>query len=156
MLETPADYLVESIADSAAFHTWIGATGTGPEKNAAAKLQIYKYAKDEADITRPCAFIMRGPDYEAERIGHGSADEYRHTGSLVLQLEQDLPADTDLDAAFAAFSAVTEAIIDDLLEVSGGGGYLSIQRLRKTEGPGLGYADQEEKIILEKYEVYWG
>ena len=144
--------LKENVAASATFQTWIGATGDAAAKLAAARLRIYEIAVSTP--TRPFAIIELGPEYNAQRNGHGTCDAFIHSGGLFLVFEA-LATDADDKAALKAFTLIVDAVIDELLIFSGQGGYLAIENLSLDEGPEFVELDQEERIIQVKYKINW-
>ncbi len=151
-MTTPSiGYLVENVADSTTFRTWVGAAD-----NAGAKERIYQTAV--TDPTMPFSLIttldgiIRG-----ERIGMGVKDAYMWEGGLALWFDA-IATSTDDRTAIAAFVAITEQIFQEVLDFSGRPGYLAIERF---ESEGAGFAEQDrkdensKKTVRIKYMVWW-
>jgi len=149
MSTQPITYLIENVADSTAFRTWVGAAN-----NAAAKLHIFDTA--ETDPPMPFAIITT-EDMKAQRIGTGGSDSYSWEGSLALWFDAVAGYTDDRDS-IAAFTTVVQAIIEQVLALSGQAGYLSIARVG-TEGAGFAEIDRKnasgKKTVRIKYTIEW-
>jgi hypothetical protein len=149
-LTTAANLLQESLAASATFRTW-----TGTADAAAAKERIHLWAVDESGLTRPLGLITPGSDYSAERTAFGTGDWHSQRGELQLTLEKSFDADEPVATNITNFALATGKIVKEVLNVSGRGGYLAIERLERIDGPGLAEEDQKNRIVAETYGVFW-
>lgn len=150
VLTTTANLLEESLAASVTFRTW-----TETENAEAAKERIHQWEVDEEGLVRPLALITPGENYEAERTAFGTGDWHRHRGELRLTLEAAFDTEETVAANVTIFSLSTGKIIQEVLAVSGRGGYLAIERLERIDGPGMAHEDAKERIIAETYSVNW-
>ncbi len=150
MFHTPAGYLIENVANSATFQTW-----TGAEDATEAKAFIHKIEMDPAS-TKPRALITPGPDRTAERTGFGPKDVYRHTGELRLWFEKAKVKANPLRTEVGAFLIAVDVIFDEILDLSGTAGRLSIQRMEIAEEPAVSGEENEIEIISVCYSVHWG
>lgn len=138
-------YLEESLAASTSFQDWIGATGTTEERVIAAKARVHiTIVEDAATADRPLALIMRGDSASAERNSFGVSDGFAKNGSLRLVFTADRDTENTEASEIEAFAATVESTIDDILDVSGQAGYLSIENLELTEAPGLAAPENYE------------
>ena len=152
VLTVAAGLLEESIAAAATFRTW---TGTGDATAAKARIHLWEVA--EADLTdaRPTAVITVGGDYHAERIAYGSGDQHQQTGELQLTLEAEYDTTDTVTNNINDFAVTTGKIVNEILAVSGRGGYLAIAALHRIDGPGLANEDEVSRIVAETYSVRW-
>lgn len=138
-------YLEESLAASSNFQVWIEATGTPTEKIAAVKARVHiTIVEDAATASRPFALIMRGDSASAQRNSFGVSDGFAKSGSLRLVFTADRNTANPEASEIETFAATVESIIDDVLDVSGQGGYLSIEGLELVEAPGLAAPENYE------------
>lgn len=139
------DYLEESLAASSNFQVWIEATGTPTEKIAAVKARVHiTIVEDAATASRPLGLIMRGDSASAERNSFGASDGFAKSGLLRLAFTADRNTENTETVEIEAFAATVESIIDDVLDVSGQGGYLSIESIELVEAPGLAAPENYE------------
>jgi len=160
-LGLPLYNLQTILANSASFQTWIGATGTAPEKVVAARARIYMGAVPGASLTRPCAVINLGDDWVAEATSGGARNHFNTTGSSFLAFEGEVSEayEDDCGEALLEFVNAAGAAISDIETLAGSGAYLVVNRISKHGGPMR--VDIREKDSLGDYfaiefEIAWG
>jgi hypothetical protein len=149
MSQTPITLAIESLAGSAAFRTWVAAADA-----AEAKAFIHDTEADSDEIIRPCAIIGPGPDFEAERVSFGPVDRYDKRGALALWLEADKALAAAIRTAAVSLATTADAVVNEMLDLSGTSGCLSIQRLTLAE-PAAVYREGDAEIAVIKYLLYW-
>ena len=143
--QTAMALLKESLAASDDFRTWVGAGDV-----AAAKLRIHTTAV-AAEATRPFCWIKVGSASTAELAAGGANDKFDGGGSVVVSFEAERTGTNEITEV-EAFAATIEAIIDDVLAVSGTGGYLAIKRSEMIEGYGIeGAAEFDGDATKDKF-----
>lgn len=101
----------------------------------------------------PWALIDWAPNFERAAAAGGSRRYFEQTGDLVVVLRAPVDADHDDAEASYAFMNIVGAIIEDMEELAGTAGYLSIDRLGRAQGPRRPEA-AEVKVAGDFYE-YW-
>jgi len=139
MMGLALENLRELLAASSNFQDWIGAEGTEDERIAAAKLRIYRVAKETP--TRPFAvvrFAIPG-EWESEAIAGGAKGHYIDRGTLELFFEADVASaqqdETKFDEAEILFLNKTDSIISDMMDLAGSGAYLHVRSFAVSYGP---------------------
>ena len=127
-------YLGLTLADAAAFRTWVGAIN-----QAEALAHIYEQAlpdpaagaahtRSELEGYRPFAIIFVDAEegFAFDRDAYGGAADFAHRGALWIMLEQTV--DTQLTAAESDRDWLNAlgGIINDMEELAGQAGYLDI------------------------------
>jgi hypothetical protein len=131
---TPLDLLRTTVAASAAFQTWVGATGEDAAALVASALErIYLIAIGSADWARPYAIVGVG-SWAAELAFGGSRHFFSHPSDLELCFEADL-AGVDDETAWETFLDTVGDILLDIEELAGTPGYLAITAIRQEEPP---------------------
>lgn len=157
MIDDAMTNLANSVGKSATFRAWVGATGgTELENQAAAEARCYKTTVTSE--TRPFALMTAGPGFSAVRHAGGARDHYAKTGQLTLWLEDlqaNVSGDTDSEK-MDSFLATVMDILDEILALSGTGGYLSIAEITDAHPPAFGGEDDAEPVILASYTITWG
>jgi hypothetical protein len=129
--------LKDLLAESTTFQTAIGATGTDPEKIAAAKLRIHITAYEPADynFVKPYGLICSTGNDKNDSVG---VKDYEPNGDLELRLIKDIPAEYKSDPASAEtdFENFFEGVMADAEALSGQPGYFVINNWHIIEGPG--------------------
>jgi hypothetical protein len=148
LLHGPLQGLVELLAASATFRDLVGATGdTESELSASAAMHIHEAAIQLADSlsddernsaiinARPCAVVDLGEDFQAQRVATGGGF-YPSSGSLVLQIEANVPAaSTDHDDCRRWFGELVGNILSDMLSKANTQDYLTIASIANMTGP---------------------
>jgi hypothetical protein len=155
------ELLKESIAISTSFQTWIEATGDAAAKLAAAKARIHTTSLNFDTATRPNVLIRIGNSSSAEKIAGGTHDFFDRHGSLLVFFTADRAGDTADITALEAFASTVADVMDDVLDVSGTGGYLAIENVEIEDpfainSPDELDSDQAEDIYcICSYQVFY-
>ena len=160
MIDDAMNYLQASVGKGATFRTWVGATGGTEEENQAAaeaRCHLTTVATDD-DTDWPFAVISGGLSFQAERIAGGAHDYYEKSGALELWFEnlQANVAGATAALKMAGFLVTVMAVVDEILDLSGGAGYLSITRLATEQRPGFGEDDKKRPTLTVSFAVEWG
>ena len=148
ILSTPVDLLRTTIATSAAFQTWVGATGTPGEKLAFAKARVY--VTREETFTLPCAIVDLGRT-ERTSIAVGVTEA---RGSVVAQFQAPISGShDDADAAYT-FENVVGAIVAEM-EGLIGPAYLAFTNARSLQPRPQRPKEDEAKTVTDFYFWDW-
>ena len=150
-LSVPLGLLADTLAASAAFRAWVGATtGTEEENLAAALARIYEYESES--WTRPYALVSHDDLWAAEKIADGTRNLFSHNGELFLGFEADATG-TDAESSARAFSNTVGTILDEMKALAGTPGYLNIVDIMKKTGPQRCRPDRRDEA--DAAEDYW-
>ena len=137
---------------------WEAGGEAAAETAAKDKIFVEMEERDSAGLAgnRPFAMIHLGDAYRQTRIGAGSSDEFRQTGSLDVLFEADV-AEAEEGASNAAkamtvFTSRLGAVVDAMLGISGGSGRLSFTSVSWPEGAPV-RASYEEREAGNDYIV---
>ena len=124
------DDIIDLIANSATFQTWVGA-----ETPAAAKSSIYVEAIPTNPVSsRPFAIITIEQITE-QSVAGGSKTAFAPMRTYGLAFEMNITAgDTPKDAAYRFFNSV-DAIWDEIKDLTGTGAYINIDNFQASSGP---------------------
>lgn len=151
-LSAAIENLRQSVAGSAAFQSLVGAADSAEALQRVhvtalpRPTQGGKFSREELEDLRPYALIYfdenSGVTFEKDAAGESDEFGTRH-GRMHLELARDVPAElaNDLSAAELDWIRVVDAIIEDLMDLSGVAGHLSFNRLL-TEGPGRNHPNR--------------
>ena len=133
------DNLRTLVAASSTFQSWVGSPGDA----GAAAARCYLVAEDSP--TRPFG-LARFPvpaDWRSNAIAGGAA-QYYDLGSGVLELFLEWTVAADLNHADAerTFFNTVDAIISEMLALSGSGTYFAIKSVECSHGPVRSSADE--------------
>ena len=142
-----------SVASSAAFQTWVGATGTPAEKLAAAKARVGIVAIDEASIERPCAVVDFAASWRRAPVGGGARNWFETTGDVALLLMgPDVAAGASEQNAGLTFLNSVGAILAEMEALTGTAGCLSFSSISR-EGPVTRTPLDERKSLGDWFEA---
>ena len=150
ILSTPIAAAKTLLGDTAAWQTWVDEAGDA----AAAKAFIYVGAK-AGPLARPFAIVDIFA-FALARIGGGSRDVFRATGTVGIIIEADV---TESDGGDAHYEFLNElgAVLQDMRELSGSSSYLPNARIsldslmsRSTKKQGEA-ADYYEALLRLEY-----
>jgi len=139
------------VAASSTFQTWVGHSGDATS----ALAHVYRTSIDEDSITRPFAQVYHGTSWAF--TDPATASEGNAFGSYGLLFEGAVAAgDVDNDeAAETRFSNIIGAILEDMMDAQGRGGYLIVRQFRKFFGPDRTRISKINDAMLVAFEVDW-
>lgn len=138
MVSLPLHYLRLSIADSAAFRTWVGAS---TQAEALARIYINR----ETTPTRPFAVVAWDRNWSREAISGGGRNYFEQRGDLMLMFEDDIADGLDEADAYFTFTNTVGAIIEDIEELAGQAGYLNVVSIAVENGPARPTEDEKQE-----------
>lgn len=146
------DNLRVTLADSAAFRSWVGAVD-----QATALVKIYyeslpppadknEHTFAELVAYRPYALVWTVPDsgFALRHDAHSGLFVYNESGLMMIRLIQAVDAGIANDPAEISrqFLNTVGTILDQLAAKAGGGGYLAIEEMELDFGPYRGDPDE--------------
>ena len=160
-ISKPVYNLQTLLANSAAFQTWVGATGTAEEKVTAARARIYIAAKPGADVLRPHALIWVGDEWDSAVSSGGAVQHFLDRGTLYMDFIDDVDEDDkdDHGDALLAFTNNVGAVIGEIEALAGSNGYLVVNRISKRMGPVRASVVEEDSLgdyYFFSFDVGWG
>ncbi|MFZ5785121.1 MAG: hypothetical protein ACOY3Y_01655 [Acidobacteriota bacterium] len=145
-LSLAQEHLRVMLADAPVFRAWCAAAD-----QAEALAHVYheglpappdgvEYSRDELESLRPYAvvFTAERAGFELLLSGIGETWDYNASGRLILRLRENCPegfGDEPTSEAGLRWKNTLGGIMQDLAELSGGEGYLHVQRVRLEDGP---------------------
>jgi hypothetical protein len=126
------------LSKSSSFQTWVDADD---DEEALESIHIVAIAADA--VERPLALINIGDHWSSAIHAGGTHNSFTRTGSLALIFEVDVLEDDDDEEAAYAFLDAVGAIIDEVEELSGQGGYLSIHEISMLDPPARSIDDDQ-------------
>jgi hypothetical protein len=111
--------LIEIIANSTTFQTWVGAADAEE-----AKTHIYYKESDVGEEERPLAMVGFGEDYSTTRQATNS---FLDKGELYLGFEANVADGATEMEAFFSFTDLAGSVINDMRNLQGIDGFLSIK-----------------------------
>ena len=151
-LSVPLGLLAATLAASAAFRAWVGATtGTEQENLAAAQARIYEYESES--WTRPYGLVSHDDLWHAGKIADGSHNLFSHDGELFLGFEADAEETGDAELSARRFSNTVGTILDEMKALAGTPGYLNIVDIQIKTGPQRCRPDRRDEA--DAAEDYW-
>lgn len=131
-------YLRASLAASATFRTWVGASGASVNAQALARVHYDRfpepadggtYTVDELEKFRPCAIIWSAP------FAVFTDNEQLSDGTLGIKLMQDVERDTEDNPheLSVRLQNVIGGILTDMRALSGSAGYLGFSKALLVE-----------------------
>jgi len=151
-LSVPLGLLADTLAASAAFRAWVGATtGTEEENLTAALARIYEYESES--WTRPYGLVSHDDLWHAGKIADGSHNLFSHDGELFLGFEADAEETGDAELSARRFSNTVGTILDEMKALAGTPGYLNIVDIQKKTGPQRCRPDRRDEA--DAAEDYW-
>ena len=159
-LSKAQDYMADMLAAGSAFQDWVGA-----DDSTEAAARIYQdalpapadgnaHSLAELQGYRPYALIWTEPSggFSRDIDSAGSGNFFRDNGRVRVMLEQDVPtaAESDVAEAELLWRNTVGDIIDDLSELAGVAGYLSVTHL-SVDGPHRTHPDDVDSIGNSQY-----
>lgn len=164
-------YLREMLGDCAAWQAW-----TNTESAAAAKLKIFYEAvpagstwQSDTDFStrlsslRPFMVIGIDKVWNYSRVATGTRHYMNVSGSAIMAFDATVPTaysgDNKLDSAMLWFDNMVGGVIDDLCQLSGKSGRLSITDIVQLDPPGRVQVDGAQTggdVMTAVYQVKWG
>lgn len=153
------DNLRNTLADSTEFRTMVGASGASAQAQARGRIHAFaipppasaRWELAEMQAARPFALLYPPSDgggYRAEYAAGGDGNYYSDSGRLIVELAENVPANVADDPAEVEWEWWIRIgkIIDEVLTLAGGGGYLNIASIEVTDGPDrIAEADRETR-----------
>ena len=163
------EYLRTTLADSAAFRTFVGASGSEAQTQALNRihhegLPLEKvgetFTASELRALRPCAIVWiddGGAGYSTTALAAGV---WSDRGSLHVELQWDVPDEIrgDMDEADRRFKSLVGQIIADIKVLAYAGGYLACEEISLVEGPVHIHPDDESSqgdYVWVRLHVTW-
>lgn len=158
LFSLPLVRLQSLLANCAAFQTW---TNTLNATDAAARVHLVEAALEgDNAVDFPCAVIWQGDDFGLQVIAGGARNHFADSGSLILWLEAEVPAEYESDPRNAQLHFMNDvgAILLDMMELAGSDDYLNIVGMDLTFGPAE--SDERKKQSLGQrmaceFEITW-
>lgn len=161
------DNLINSLADSSAFQTFVGAATATQARARVHKSALPpprdgdKFALEELQTLRPYALVW-STAYHRGHDGSGGGFEFdAGDGALSILVEEDVAVEIADNPAEIEnrFEAHLDAIIADLIAVAGSAGYLAIEDLSITDEYARTHPDLVHTygdVIATVIDVKWG
>jgi len=157
-LSLPIYNLQTLLANCSAWQMWLGVSTV-----AAARARTYMAYVSASSLTRPFAVITQGDSWSYNMIAGGARNHFQEGGSLVLMFEAGVSvayqAEAAVDDAALEFLNNVGGVIDDMSELAGSGGYLSIQRIMQRDPPERNFPNRSgegDHFHWMSFNVEWG
>lgn len=139
MISLPLDHMRKTIADSAAFRTWVGAAD-----QAAALAKVYPVLTTAT--TPPFAVVDWAENFRRLKVAGGTRNFFRQEGDLTVLFRGAVnAAHDDADAAYTFLNTVG-AILAEMEALAGTAGYLDITGITLVDGPSRPLEDEKQSF----------
>lgn len=143
-MATPLDSFRTMVSKSGTFQTLVGASGTTPEKEAAALARVVRFGAEPRPAV-PRMYIR----LESGRRVRASTSDYRCEGVVVWKLEAGKPSGaSDLDAELAGITETAWDLVADLTALSVSTGLLEFAEVEFEAPRRSGKRDDEEFWVV--------
>jgi len=138
-----------TLAASTVFQTWCGATGdNASELTADALTHTHLISVTQDDFVLPAVLLFFGEGADRKAVSYSNKNDFHPwpSGEVVMRFEESYDYDawcTDSEAVATAKFQGIEAIVDDIVAVSGADGKASFVRVRSmTSEPQFTFPEQ--------------